>query len=469
MKKRIFLCLFLAFALACFVPFAACDQQAEDKGEGQGGEQGTEQGGEQGTEQGGEQGTEQGGEQGGEEDPKPATPQQLLDAFVAAVELDTMQYALTVEVTHTMGGEVTTGTSFISCNGRRVYTEYQIGSSAMLRQYGMIDGGHNYMYVDSYAEVYVSYGEEGGLLSAFNALAKEAFLEEAFSVEKPFWNVIKAGMRAEEDGIVFSSEEFTEGSVSIEEGRAVIEVFAASESVGASEGDGTAVRFTVENAGTNEYVPVSEAAEQAFMTVTDFDRAYARFEWGLNANNADISGTLSFASGASPASAQLTATLCDGEMMLSVGEIYEDAVMKTPSGGFCKLHFSAFDMIRPGNPGEKSYEVTAGGVSAAYVRTAFAVLSFTVVGKEYYQLKDGTDNVLTLSEAGREFYNYCESMEIACNEDGTFRISATVDGSSAVMYVESVELTVSDIGEQEEVVFPEDVQKSYDKYFSTSA
>lgn len=57
-------------------------------------------------------------------------------------------------------------------------------------------------------------------------------------------------------------------------------------------------------------------------------------------------------------------------------------------------------------------------------------------------------------------------MEIVCNEDGTFDISASVDGSAFVMYVTSVELTVSGIGEQKEVAFPDDVKQSYEEHFS---
>lgn len=98
--------------------------------------------------------------------------------------------------------------------------------------------------------------------------------------------------------------------------------------------------------------------------------------------------------------------------------------------------------------------------------SVFSLLSFSRVQKEYFQLKDGTDNVLTLSEAGKDWYVYCESLEIVCNEDGTFDISASVDGSAFVMYVTSVELTVSGIGEQKEVAFPDDVKQSYEEHFS---
>lgn len=139
--------------------------------------------------------------------------------------------------------------------------------------------------------------------------------------------------------------------------------------------------------------------------------------------------------------------------------------MKDPVGGFCKLNFNAFRTSYA--PAGKYYEVTEDEPAAA-VQTVFGVLAFTYVEKEYYQLKDGTDDVLILSEAGKEWYVYCESLEITCGEGDVFTVNAAVDGSSSVMYVTSVSLTVSEIGEERAaVVFPAEVTAAHEEFHAS--
>ena len=436
------MCLFIALALACFAFFAACAPQPENAGEGG---------------QNNEQGNE--GEQGNEE--SEPTPQEQLEDFVAAVESDTQKYRLVLTVRFTVGGEESVAAISVSCNGS-LYSSAVTVDDLSYSQYAMIDGDYTYVYLEmeGSGEMQIHYRDETspGILNAFNKLTEGLFP----GVEEPLWDIVKDGMSADEEGIAFSSGYFSEGTVVLEEERATISLSAPIE-LSSDTQDSISLEAVIEDLGANEEVSVSEGAEEAFASVTDFDRAYARFEWGLDADNAAVSGTLSFAPAITLESARLTATLCGGEMMLRIGEIYEDAVMKDPVGGFCKLNFNAFRTSYA--PAGKYYEVTEDEPAAA-VQTVFGVLAFTYVEKEYYQLKDGTDNVLTLSEAGKDWYVYCESLEIVCNEDGTFDISASVDGSAFVMYVTSVELTVSGIGEQKEVAFPDDVKQSYEEHFS---
>lgn len=217
---------------------------------------------------------------------------------------------------------------------------------------------------------------------------------------------------------------------------------------------------------------VSEGAEEAFASVTDFDRAYARFDWALNENSAAVSGTLGFSAAAGTDSAQMTAQLSGGEMMLTVGEFFEDAVVADEDavvadedGRFCRIHYNALTSVA--GPGQKDYTVTAKSPEAE-VLSVFSLLSFSRVQKEYFQLKEGTDDVLILSEAGEEWYVYCESLEITCGEGDVFTVNAAVDGSSAVMYVTSVSLTVSEVGEERAaVVFPAEMTAAHEEFHAS--
>ncbi len=329
-------------------------------------------------------------------------------------------------------------------------------------QYAMIDGDYTYVYLEmeGSGELQIHYRDETspGILNAFNGLTEGLFP----GVEEPLWDIVKDGMSADEEGIAFSSGYFSEGTVVLEEECATISLSAPMELSSDTQGS-ISLEAVIEELGTNEEVSVSEGAEEAFATVTDFDRTYARFDWALNENSAAVSGTLGFSAAAGTDSAQMTAQLSGGEMMLTVGEFLEDAVVADEDGLFCRIYYNARTSIA--GPGQKDYTVTANSPEAE-VLSVFSLLSFSRVQKEYFQLKDGTDNVLTLSEAGKDWYGYCESLEIVCNEDGTFDISASVNGSAFVMYVTSVELTVSGIGEQKEVAFPDDVKQSYEEHFS---
>ena len=89
-------------------------------------------------------------------------------------------------------------------------------------------------------------------------------------------------------------------------------------------------------------------------------------------------------------------------------------------------------------------------------------------GHLYFQLKDGTDDVLILSEAGKEWYVYCESLEITCGEGDVCTVNAAVDGSSSVMYVTSVSLTVSEVGEERAaVVFPAEMTAAHEEFHAS--
>ena len=328
----------------------------------------------------------------------------------------------------------------------------------------MIDGDYTcvYLEMEGSGELQIHYRDEAspGILNAFNELTEGLFP----GVEEPLWDIVKDGMSADEEGIAFSSGYFSEGTVVLEEERATISLSAPRELSSDTQGS-ISLEAVIEELGTNEEVSVSEGAEEAFASVTDFDRTYARFEWGLDADNAAVSGTLSFAPAITLESARLTATLCGGEMMLTVGEFLEDAVVADEDGRFCRIYYNARTSIV--GPGQKDYTVTANSPEAE-VLSVFSLLSFSRVQKEYFQLKDGTDDVLILSDAGEKWYVYCESLEITCGEGDVFTVNAAVNGGSSVMYVTSVSLTVSEVGEERAaVVFPAEMTAAHEEFHAS--
>ena len=75
-----------------------------------------------------------------------------------------------------------------------------------------------------------------------------------------------------------------------------------------------------------------------------------------------------------------------------------------------------------------------------------SLLEFSRFEREYFVLKEGTTNVLTLSDWGKSYYNYCESLEIMLNKDGSYTVTATglsvpglpVQGLAMSMTIENV-------------------------------
>ncbi len=380
------------------------------------------------------------------------------------MESDTQKYRLGLTVRFTVGGEESVSAISVSCNGS-LYASAVTSDITSYSQYAKIDGDYTYVYymeMEGSGELQIHYRDEAspGILNAFNELTEGLFP----GVEEPLWDIVKDGMSADEEGIAFSSGYFSEGTVVLEEERATISLSAPRELSSDTQGS-ISLEAVIEELGTNEEVSVSEGAEEAFASVTDFDRTYARFDWALNENSAAVSGTLGFSAAAGTDSAQMTAQLSGGEMMLTVGEFFEDAVMADEDGRFCRIHYNALTSVA--GPGQKDYTVTANSPEAE-VLSVFSPLSFSRVQKEYFQLKDGTDDVLILSDAGKEWYEYCESLEITCGEGDVFTVNAAVDGSSAVMYVTSVSLTVSEVGEERAaVVFPAEMTAAHEEFHAS--
>ena len=379
------------------------------------------------------------------------------------MESDTQKYRLGLTVRFTVGGEESVSAISVSCNGS-LYASAVTADDLSYSQYAMIDGDYTcvYLEMEGSGELQIHYRDETspGILNAFNELTEGLFP----GVEEPLWDIVKDGMSADEEGIAFSSGYFSEGTVVLEEERATISLSAPMELSSDTQGS-ISLEAVIEELGTNEEVSVSEGAEEAFASVTDFDRTYARFDWALNENSAAVSGTLGFSAVAGTDSAQMTAQLSGGEMMLTVGEFLEDAVMADEDGLFCRIYYNARTSIA--GPGQKDYTVAANSPEAE-VLSVFSLLSFSRVQKEYFQLKDGTDDVLILSEAGEKWYVYCESLEITCGEGDVFTVNAAVDGSSSVMYVTSVSLTVSEVGEERAaVVFPAEMTAAHEEFHAS--
>ena len=386
------------------------------------------------------------------------------------MDSDTQKYRLGLTVRFTVGGEESVSAISVSCNGS-LYASAVTADDLSYSQYAMIDGDYTYVYLEmeGSGEMQIHYRDEAspGILNAFNELTEGLFP----GVEEPLWDIVKDGMSADEEGIAFSSGYFSEGTVVLEKERATISLSAPME-LSSDTQDSISLEAVIEDLGANEEVSVSEGAEEAFASVTDFDRTYARFDWALNENSAAVSGTLGFSAAAGIDSAQMTAQLSGGEMMLTVGEFFEDAVVADEDavvadedGRFCRIHYNALTSVA--GPGQKDYTVTAKSPEAE-VLSVFSLLSFSRVQKEYFQLKEGTDDVLILSDAGKEWYEYCESLEITCGEGDVFTVNAAVDGSSAVMYVTSVSLTVSEVGEERAaVVFPAEMTAAHEEFHAS--
>lgn len=441
--KALALACVLAFVFACGVFLAACGGNTAPGGsENPGGQ--TQTGGEN---PGGEENPGEEENPGGEE-----TAQKQLDAFLAAVESDTARYDLSVAAATAQGARQISVVS----DGESAHLRSESGGTLLQEEYARADGNYRYSYFwlngIPAAQVGVTYDGQGAAATDGIRTVLELLLGDLFRLEGEFWTTLRAGLRAEGDGVVFSSSAFTKGSVTLAEGRAELTLEAELPADGADDsGAAATASVLIQDLGTRADVQLSDEAAAAFAAMGEFDRAYARFDWALGSGEAAIEGTLGYADGSS---GTLTAKLARGEMLLrvaSAGAAQYSAIL---------AHGDRFCTVQ----GAENALFVSDDVPRGVVLSVFDFLMFTEIRKEYFILQDGSDDVLTLSQAGWGWYTHCRGLQVACGPDDVFTVTASLDGSADVGYVSSVRLTATIAEQAEPVAFPEAITRAHGQY-----
>ena len=441
--KALALACVLAFVFACGVFLAACGGNTAPGGsENPGGQ--TQTGGEN---PGGEENPGEEENPGGEE-----TAQKQLDAFLAAVESDTARYDLSVAAATAQGARQISVVS----DGESAHLRSESGGTLLQEEYARADGNYRYSYFwlngIPAAQVGVTYDGQGAAATDGIRTVLELLLGDLFRLEGEFWTTLRAGLRAEGDGVVFSSSAFTKGSVTLAEGRAELTLEAELPADGADDsGAAATASVLIQDLGTRTDVQLSDEAAAAFSAMGEFDRAYARFDWALGSGEAAIEGTLGYADGSS---GTLTAKLARGEMLLrvaSAGAAQYSAIL---------AHGDRFCTVQ----GAENALFVSDDVPRGVVLSVFDFLMFTEIRKEYFILQDGSDDVLTLSQAGWGWYTHCRGLQVACGPDDVFTVTASLDGSADVGYVSSVRLTATIAEQAEPVAFPEAITRAHGQY-----
>lgn len=457
--KALALACVLAFVFACGVFLAACGGNAPPGGsENPGGQ--TQTGGETpgGEENPGEEETPGGEENPGEEE-NPGdeeTAQKQLDAFLAAVESDTARYDLSVAAATVVQGTRQAYDVSVVSDGERAHLRSESGGTLLQEEYARADGNYRYSYFwlngIPAAQTGVTYDGQGAAATDGIRTVLEFLLGDLFRLEGEFWTTFRAGLRAEQGGVVFSSDAFTKGSVTLAEGRAELTLEAELPADGADD-SGTAATASVriQDLSTRTDVQLSDEAAAAFAAMGEFDRAYARFDWALGSGEAALEGTLGYADGSS---GTLTAKLARGEMLLRVtspGAVQYSAIL---------AHGDRFCTVQ----GAENALIVSDDVPRGVVFSVFDFLMFTEIRKEYFILQEDGGDVLTLSQAGWGWYTHCRGLQVACGPDDVFTVTASLDGSADVGYVRSVRLTAMIAEQAEPVAFPEAITRAHGQY-----
>ena len=215
------------------------------------------------------------------------------------------------------------------------------------------------------------------------------------------------------------------------------------------------VTFSFRGLGTNGDVPELAAAGEAFASFTQADLLYAQMEWALGEDSALFDGVLT---AAGQQAVSFDAHLHEGEQMQQ---------LTAGTEGGQGITFAAV------RRGEQFYSVSMYGAvpsvtvgSAQSVADVLITFSFSSFRREYFTLKDGTENVLTLTDTGKAWYNYCDNIEIEFREDGSYFITAT--GLSVPAFsgsgVDALTLIIADIGETQPIEFPQTITDAVDSY-----
>ena len=142
-----------------------------------------------------------------------------------------------------------------------------------------------------------------------------------------------------------------------------------------------------------------------------------------------------------------TLQLSGGE---ALAQVEVEGIAAVAIGAICKddtfyyITETTFDEQNSMDVSPKEYGYT--------VARFFELFSFHLNKKECFELVDGSETLLTLSEQGKVWYNYCDELLIDFSKPGEYVISAKLNNPGMP---ESLTCTIKDVGVEKEIQFPD--------------
>ena len=235
---------------------------------------------------------------------------------------------------------------------------------------------------------------------------------------------------------------------------------------------GLAMSMTIKNVGSTQPIAFDAEAVAAVEAFSEdeavADELFARMEQALAEDSAVLEGTL-FEAGTQNEAMGLAVYLSGGEMYKK-----ETGASASPAeSGVFRSDYEYLQIEQPlGWTGEAGafpvYTFEYSGKMILF--RAFEQFAFTRFSREYFMLKAGTENTLTLSVAGKEFYSRCEGLEIAFAKDGS--VTVTITGMQysyygtydAVLYITQIGGSVVLGGSAEEQQKAAELRQAVEKY-----
>ena len=369
----------------------------------------------------------------GPENPSETSVSEKYAEFIKLIESDTDEYSLSIIMEE---GDYKIEMYCVSADGRIYQSREQVGYS--WENYGWFQ--NDYMYLSTKLEnepvehsVLYAPGETFGIQTLLRSVEEELFYTEDF-YEKLFDSVVY-----ENEAYTFSFESIQNGTLKFIEDAVEIDfdLLYTTDTV-------VTVQIQIENLGDNTYAfPFDEQEE--FADITALDLLYAKMVWVLDADSAVLDINLTGDSG--------TGTTINIPLLytLSAGESYCEAsltgIPTTYMGSIYKdgLFFYINEIAEEFYVTTEEYGFT--------IARFFENFLFTFYEQDYFQLVEGRDDQLTLSEAGKEWYVYCKSLLIDFSQEGKYIVTAELT-EEAEMF-ESLECTISGVGEEHTIEFPE--------------
>lgn len=444
--------LLTAFLLAFFV-FAGCGKKNNnvmpDSGDG--------------THQGGETTDKDEGDNEGEIAFEDMTTQQRFEAMQTAIAASYGNYSLTAHIENNNSSKILDSSMNIA-DGKMIAENISENENVTtnMTSYGLRQGGYFYekFIMGDYTSVSVTYGE-----SLYENLV--GFIDQMLSSllgtlpVKDFYGLAIKNSTVGEESVSFSFAEYAydvpSGSIVPEKNGCKVEFIfrdLLSTSINLNNKIYN-ISVNIARLGGNEVtLPVSEA--EMTEGISDYDRAYAEIEAAFSADTAKVDVVFTDYTFES-----IEAVFSDGEMLCN-------AVI--PGGTATDMRLASIRrdgmFVYAGDPPAKSVGMQPLSENGSDVAWALkALLSISSISEDYFEFEQGSTEKLVLSDAGKEYYDYCEAMSLTVG-DGQYELDATLtddavnDGGLPSRAV----VTISDVGTAGEIDFPQDLSEQADFY-----
>ena len=398
------------------------------------------------------------------------TTEERYEALCAAVAAADGDYTLTLSLSNRAGTR-RQDMSLAIADGKMIaeaesaYTSQGDTETTEVTSYGLRQGDYFYekTVIGTHSQTNVSYG--ASMYESIPAVLDNALssMLSGYTVHG-FYERMLGTASVGADAVTFAFEEYAydvpDGSIVPEEGGCRIDfTFRDILSMAYTPQALTyEVSVVLSALGTTEVtLPVSE--EEITAGITEYDRAYAEIERAFAADTATLTVDFTdyYMTGLTVAlheeQALCEATVPDWtgttEGTIRFGLIKRDGAF-VYVGDMDSMHIG----LQP---------LSETGMDVGWLLNN--VLGVSGIAEGYFELSPDDNGTLVLSDAGKEFYNYCESMRLTI-DDGVYTLDATLT-DAAVSWgslPKCAVMTISGVGTADPIEFPADLTAQADWY-----